>query len=519
VHARSFGRGVVVTPHYLASSAGLEVLAAGGNAVDAILAANLALGVVAPYYCGYGGDLLAIVRDGQLHGYRSTGRSAAGASIPAIRDAGFAEMPVFGAHTVTVPGAVQGWFDLIERFGTRSFGELAARAIDFADNGFVLTKPGAFRIGGSVAMIAAMYPNGAEALGAVYGGKAESSRLCQPALAATIRMLASDGPDAYYRGPIGAAIATTIAEHGGALSTADLAAHEAAWVDPLRVEFAGATVAELPPPTQGVTALEMLRLVAHDDLSTMSALDRDHVFVEVAKLALVDRDRFVGDPAHMTVDPCWIFGNEHVATRAALIDRTRARPIEPRRIADGGTAYLCAADADGLCVSLIQSNFTAIGSGVHVPEWGINLHNRGSSFSLEPDNVNALDGAKLPMHTLIPAMVLRDGVPTHVFGTMGGHTQAQVHLQVMTRLLVDGVDAQTAIDAPRWAVEPSTGALNAEARFGTAWCDAMRALGHDVRVIRAFDDGVGHAHAIELLPGGGFRAGCDPRAESATAGL
>lgn len=520
VHARSFTRGVVATPHYLASAAGHDVLAAGGNAVDAIVAANLTLGVVAPYYCGYGGDLLAIVWDGAIHGYRSTGRSPA-AATPAgvradVRAGGNADMPVFGPHTVTVPGAVRGWFDLLERFGTRSFADLARRAIEIAEGGFVLTRPGAFRIAGSVAMIRAMYPAGVDALAAVYGGASDGDRLRLPALARTIRALAADGPDVYYAGPIGAAITETLRAHGSPMTNADFAAHAPAWVDPLFAMFAAHTIAELPPPTQGITALELLRLADTSELPA-GGVARDHLLVEIAKLGLVDRDRYVTDPDHMTIDPEVLLTEQHLATRRAELDRDRARPLEPRRSPDGGTAYLCAADADGLCVSLIQSNFSAIGSGVHVAEWGINLQNRGASFSLEPDHVNVLAGAKLPMHTLIPALVLRDGRPTHVFGTMGGHAQAQVHLQVLTRLLVDGDDAQSAIDAPRWSVDPATAVLNAESRFGSAWAEAMSGRGHEVRTIRAYDDGVGHAHAIELRSEG-LRAGCDPRAESALAG-
>ena len=516
MHARSFTRGVVATPHYLASAAGHDVLAAGGNAVDAIVAANLALGVVAPYYCGYGGDLLAVVWDGAIHGYRSTGRSPAAASVDHVRAEGHAAMPVFGPHTVTVPGAVRGWFDLLERFGTRSFADLARRAIEIAEDGFVLTRPGAFRVSGSVAIIRAMYPAGVDALAAVYGGAADGRRLRLPALAHTIRTLATDGPDAYYAGPIGAAISATLQAHGSPMTEADLASHASAWVDPLCASFAGRTVAELPPPTQGITALEMLRLADTCDLPA-GGVERDHLLVEIAKLGLADRDRFVTDPDCMTIDPEMLVAEQHLATRRAALDRDCARPFEPRRSPDGGTAYLCAADADGLCVSLIQSNFSAIGSGVHVAEWGINLHNRGASFSLDADHVNVLAGAKLPMHTLIPALVLHDGRPTHVFGTMGGHAQAQVHLQVLTRLLVDGDDPQSAIEAPRWALDPATAVVSAESRLGPVWSEAMSKRGHDVRTIRGFDDGVGHAHAIELLADG-MRAGCDPRAESALAG-
>ncbi len=508
---------MVATPHYLASAAGLETLAKGGNAIDAIISANLTLGVVAPYYCGYGGDLLAMVWDGAAHGYRSAGRSPAAASPEFVRADGHPEMPVFGPHAVTVPGAVRGWFDLLDRFGTKSFGELAARAISIAEEGFVLTRPGAFRVRGSIGMIEAMYPRGAKDLATTYAGADDGVRLQLPALARAIRTLAAEGPDAYYRGPIGEGIVATLREHGSAMTEADLADHEAEWVDPIATGFAGRTVLELPPPTQGITALEMLAIADGLDATRRGGVERDHAFIETAKLALADRDRHVTDPAHMKISPTELIDAEHVARRRALIG-DRARPMEPRRTPDGGTAYLCAADADGLCVSLIQSNFTAIGAGVHVPEWGINLHNRGSSFSLDSDHVNVLAGGKLPMHTLIPALVLHDDDVEYVFGTMGGHAQAQVHLQVLTRLLVDGDDPQSAIDAPRWSVDPANATLAYESRFAASWVDDLRDRGHDLRQLRAFDDGVGHAHAIERT-GHGLRAGCDPRAESAALGL
>ncbi len=480
--AQAYRRGAIATPHYLATLAGAQVLGAGGNAVDAILAANLALGVVAPYYCGYGGDLLAMVWDGALHAYRSTGRSPAAATPHLVRErTGASEMPVVGPHTVTVPGAVAGWFDLVERFGTRSFGELAARARVLAEDGFVLTRAGAFRLAGSTAIPGALGVDD-RALRSTYTSVRPGDAVVQPALARTIATLAADGPAAYYRGPIGDAICTTIAAHGGVMTGDDLAAHHSEIVEPMHAGFAGADIYEMPPPTQGVTALEMLRMadalgLGHD------GVDRLHLQIEIAKLALADRDAFVTDPAHMTIDPAELLADDFVASRAAAVDRRQARPLEPRPMADGGTAYLCCADGDGMCVSLIQSNFTAIGSGVHVAEWGINLHNRGASFSLDAAHCNVLAPSKLPMHTLIPAMVLRSGRPAYVFGTMGGHVQAQIHLQVLTRLLHDGDDPQRAVSAPRFAVDPASGTVSLESRFDAGFVEDLVGRGHAVRSI------------------------------------
>jgi gamma-glutamyltranspeptidase/glutathione hydrolase len=515
VSSRTFGSGAVATPHYLASIAGVTTLAAGGNALDAAIAANLVLGVVTPYLCGYGGDLLAMVWDGALHAYRGVGRSSAHASIDGVRErAGADDMPVFGAHSVTVPGAIDGWFTLLERFGTKSFGDVAAPALHLAAEGFPLTRRGAFYFASSRQLYSHF---GLDDFARAYPATDAGTWIAQPQLAGTIRALAADGPGCYYRGPIGAAIASRLQELGAFITTRDLAAHSGAWVDPLQVNFRGADVFEMPPPTQGVTALEALRILDGIDLPEPGPA-REHLLIEVMKTALADRNAYVADPAAMTVDPADMFGDDWVKQRRGLIDPERASSPAPAPGPDGGTAYLCAADADGMLVSLIQSNFTAAGSGVRVPEWGINLQNRGSAFTLQPGHPNAIAPSKMPMHTLIPAMSLRDDRPWLVFGTMGGHGQAQTHAQVLTRIIADGDDAQDAISAPRFAVDPSTWNVNVEGRFAATAVDDLRRRGHQVYVGRDYDDGMGHAHAIQLL-GPGYAVASDPRAEGAALGL
>jgi gamma-glutamyltranspeptidase / glutathione hydrolase len=516
-NGRWFGRSTVITPHHLASGVGAEILAAGGNAVDAVVAANLALGVVAPYYCGVGGDLLAMVWDGGVQGYRSVGRSPAGATADVVRalNGESALILPFGPASVSVPGAVRGWFDLLDRWGTKSFAELAAPAVRLAAVGFPLSRPGAFRVAGSAALCDA-FVDDAEALMSVYGGVEEGDLLVQPALAGTLELLGRDGPDAYYRGPIAASIAAELQRRGWPMTLADLADHEAAWVDPIFGRFGDLDVAELPPPTQGVTALQMLAIADGLDLGS-DDVDRLHLLIEVSKIGLAERDVHVGDPDHMTLGPADLLDPQRVERLRAEIDPTAASRIGKRPQPDGGTAYLCAADRDGLAVSLIQSNFTAIGSGVHVAEWGINLHNRGSAFTLEESSPNGFAGGKLPMHTLIPALGLRDGRLALVFGTMGGQAQAPIHLQVLTRMVHDRSDAQDAIDAPRFETDPASGRVGIEARVDPAWTSALVSRGHDVNLLRAYDDGVGHAHAIEVHPNG-FRVGADPRAESAAVG-
>jgi len=511
-HAR-FPRAAIASPHYLASAAGASMLARGGNAIDAIVAANLALGVVAPYFCGYGGDLFAIVWDGRMHGYLGSGRSPANDTLAALGARGATKhMPVFGPDTVTVPGGVAGWFDLLERFGTRDFGELARDAIALARDGFEITPGGAIPF----AQAQQMY-RGRDPWQSVYGEVATGSVLRQPALARTIDTLASDGPEAYYRGPIGEAIAATVAAEGGALAASDLAAHAGEWAEPLRAQYRDTEIAELPPPTQGVTPLEALRILDGMSLPAPGPA-REHLLVEALKQALADRDRWVTDPAAMPRPAEDLLAEEWVAARRSAIDPDRAVKPDAGAPQPGGTAYLCAADSDGLLVSLIQSNYIHFGSGVHVPEWGINLNNRGFSFSLDPDAPNAYAPAKRPMHTLIPAMALRDGKPWLVFGSMGGDAQAAVHVQVLVHVLDDGWDPADAIAAPRWRVDPGSWGVPLEDRFDSDIVDGLRSRGHETATAPAYDSGMGHAHAV-WPTAGGWGVTFDPRSEGAALGL
>jgi gamma-glutamyltranspeptidase / glutathione hydrolase len=509
-----YPRAAIATPHYLASNAGLEVLARGGNAVDAAIAANLALGVVAPYLCGYGGDLFAIVWDGALHGYLGSGRSAAGASLDDVRARHGTSMPVFGADTVTVPGGPAGWFALLERFGTRELGELAGTALAYARDGFEVTDAGAWVFDESRRMY-----RGFEAWQRVYGDIGEGTVLRQPALARTIELLAAEGPDAYYRGPIADAIAAAVEEGGGALGSSDLAAHAGEWATPLRAAYRDVEVVELPPPTQGVTALEALRILdGFPDLGRAAPVAREHLRLEAFKAAMADRDRWVTDPEVMPVRAEALLADEWIEARRREIDTTHAGSPDPARPQPGGTAYLCAADADGLLVSLIQSNFIHFGSGVHVPEWGINLNNRGFSFTLDPERPNVFAPSKRPMHTLIPAMALRDGEPWLVFGSMGGDAQAAVHVQVLGHIVDEGDDPADAIARPRWRADVGSWKVRIESRSPEELQSGLRALGHDVTVTSAYDAGMGHAHAIWRTTGG-YGATSDPRAESAALGL
>jgi gamma-glutamyltranspeptidase/glutathione hydrolase len=517
VEARRFPRACVASPHYLASAAGLAVLAAGGNAMDAAVAANLVLGVVMPRSCGYGGDLFALVwRDG-LHAYNGSGRAPADATPERVRAAaGSPAMPERGPLPVTVPGAVEAWFALLGRFGTRSFEELAAPALRLAREGFPLTGFGASLIGETRRAFGASPVF--EEWRRVYGEATSGRRLAQPALARTIEALARQGPAAYYRGAIAEAIGAEVGRLGGLLSAADLATHHGDWITPLSTSYRGLEIVELPPNTQGVAVLEALNLVEGSGPLPSDPVDREHLLIEAMKLALQDRDAFVTDPAAMRVDPAALASKAWAAGRWPLIDMKRARPLHGPRVPSGGTVALCAADASGMCVSLIQSNFFAFGSGVTVPGWGITLQNRGASFALDPGHANVIGPRKRTLHTLIPGLALRDGRPWLVFGTMGGHGQAQTHLQLLARMVDDGEDVQRAIAAPRWLVDPADGAVRAERRVGEAVLEGLGRRGHAVTAGADHEYVMGHAHAIRVDPAG-YAGATDPRAEGAVLGL
>lgn len=519
VEAQRFPSGCVASPHYLAAAAGLGVLAAGGNALDAAVATNLTLGVVTPYLCGYGGDLFAMVwADGELSCYEGCGRAPVAATLERVRAAvGADSLPPTGPLTVTVPGAPEAWFALLERFGTRSFGDLARPALALAREGFPLTGRGTESLRRSQARF---HGQGFEDWQAVYGEAATSGGvLRQAALARTIEALATEGPEPYYRGAIAEAIVEHLQRLGGLMAPKDLADHRGTWVRPLSARFGPLEILEMPPPTQGTAALEALGIVEALGELPADGPARQHLLIEATKLALADRDAYLTDPDHMAgVSAEDLVSAEWAGRRARTVDARRAGAAPPGRAATGGTAYLCAADRDGMLVSLIQSNYQGFGSGVTVPAWGVNLQNRGSYFSLDPAHANVVAPRKRTLHTLIPAMALRGGRPELVFGTMGGDGQVQTHLQLLVRIVRDGFDPQAAISAPRWVVSPSDWSVTLESRSGPELAEGLRRLGHDVRETGAFDALMGHAHGIAVRPDG-YAGATDPRSEGAVLGL
>lgn len=523
-----FPAGAIATPNHHATEAGRAVLAAGGNAVDAAVTAGLVLAVVTPYHCGLGGDVLAMVWDGAPHGLISAGAAPAGADPERIRAAlarrraaggdpipslpGTAGMPDRGALSVTVPGAVAGWTALLAAHGSWPLADVAAPALRLAEEGFLGSEFAAAAVTSARARLGS--EPGWEA---TFGHLRAGERFVQPALARTLRSIIEGGADAFFTGPIADAIVRTLRAEGSELSLDDLADHRAEWVEPLHGSYRDLTVLELPPPTQGISVLTALAIL--DRLGTLpeDPVAATHLQVEAVRAAMADRQQYVGDPATMRSTPSELLDPRRIADIAASVDPTRAGDWPPARPVPGGTAYLCAADADGLLVSLIQSNFKGFGSGVVVEDAGFGLHNRGSHLSLDPDDANAIGPRRRPLHTLIPALVLDDGAPRYVLGTMGGDAQAQVHVQMLGNLVDRRLDPAATLATPRFVVDVGDGSVAVEPDMDPRIAGGLTALGHDVTTLR--DPGLaGHAHVI--VPGpDGYLVASDPRCDGGAAGI
>ncbi len=454
VHAR---HGMVASAHPLATQIGVDVLKRGGTAVDAAIAVNAALGFLEPVSCGVGGDLFAILWDpktGKLHALNASGRAPRAARPEAIPPEPDGTIPLYSPYAWTVPGAVDGWFALHGRFGRLPMKDLLAPAIDLAEQGAPVPQ-----------IIAGAWAIGAErfkdkpgfAATFLPGGRAprEGEVFRNPALARTYRALAKGGRAAFYEGPIADAIDAFSRKVGGLLRKEDLAANRPDWVEPISTRYRGVDVWELPPNGQGITALELLNILERFDLKAMGRDSADfwHVMVEAKKLAFEDRAKFIADPAFAKVPVSGLLSKEYAAERAARIDLKRAaRTVEPGdpRFGHGDTTFLVTADAQGMMVALIQSNYTGFGSGYAVEGWGFGLHDRGAQFDLRPGRPNSLEPGKRPFHTIIPAFATRDGKPWLAFGVMGGDMQPQGHAQVLANLLDFGMNLQEAGDAPRY---------------------------------------------------------------------
>ena len=480
-------RGVIATPHFLASEVGAQILRDGGNAIDAAIAANAVLCVVYPHMTSIGGDLMAIVwaaGESSPVGLIGSGRSGELASIEAVRERGYETMPARGALSITVPGTVEAWGRLLERFGSFGLGAVLEPAAALAHDGYVITS----KLSETLKQMAEMLGR-EKAAYELYPPMEGGMLLRNPDLASVLRYLGRNGINGFYRGAIADAIAAALKRRGGFVTKQDLATHRSQWVEPIGFPYRDTTVYELPPPTVGLVAAAMaLRLEAGQDFRAA----RD------ASYAL--RDRYITDPDfhEALVEE---FLNPDTATASAA-DTTARR---------GDTIYLCAADEQGNVVSLIQSIAYDFGSGVVAEGTGILLQNRGAYFSLDPRHVNRLEPKKRTMHTLIPAMAARDGKPWASFGTMGGPRQPQLQVQVLRNLLNDGLGPAEAVARPRKMILDDGVTLAVEADYPGA--AEMSRKEPNVMLMPHHHSSFGHAHAIVIDGPSEWRAGADPRSD------
>ncbi|HEX2914811.1 MAG TPA: gamma-glutamyltransferase [Chloroflexia bacterium] len=519
--------GLVSAPHYLASQAGVRIMMAGGNAVDAAIAANAVLNVVYPFVCGTGGDLFMLLYDAKtdtLQGLNASGRAPAAATPEWFQANGYKKIPQRGILSVSIPGAVDGWQMASERYGRLGLARCLEPAITYAEEGFGV----GYTLSASIKAVMAL-PDIHSSWLDVYapGGKAPEPGdiLKVPELGRSLRLIAEQGRDVFYKGEIAKAFAAFSESLGGLITEEDLAEHHGEWVDPLSIDYRGYRIYELPPNTHGLTALQMIKLLEGFNLS-QDPFDpaNIHLQVEAKKLAFADRDYYITDAQHMKLEAAHLLNENYLAKRRKLIDPQRAmETIAPGKV-DGDTIYLCAADGDGNAVSLIQSNYMGIGSGLVVPGYGIELQNRGCYFSLDPNHANVIAPRKRTMHTLIPSMAFRNDRPAIVFGTMGGDGQPQIHQQVYNNLIDYGLNIQAAIDAPRWIHgrgfpdEPYE-RLFMEGRFPKATQERLAQMGHAVSETMNFNRTMGYAQGIVINQQNGLlMGGADPRADSAAIG-
>ena len=481
--------GVVASESVLASQVGARLLEQGGNAIDAAVATNAMMGLVAPMNDGIGGDLFAIVyiaKTGKLYGLNASGWAPAGLTAEYLRGKGITKMPSRGINTVTVPGAVNGWSKLLTRFGRKSMAQVLAPSIDYATNGF------------PVGEVVSVYWKDSEAVlreddrtAQVFlpGGRAPKAGevFRNPELAWTYRQIATGGATAFYKGTVAQKILASSKRYGGTMTPADLAEFDSEWADPISTTYRGWTVYELPPNGQGIAALEMLNIMETFPLGTMghNTPTSLHVMIEAKKLAYADMQRYDADPRFAKVPVEAMRSKPYAASRAKLIDMKRAAcnvGAGVPSVTDNGTTYLSVVDREGNMISLIQSNYSTVGfgAGLGVDGAGFVLHNRGGGFTLDASSPNVLEGRKRPLHTIIPAFMERDSVKI-AFGIMGGWNQAQAHAQFVSNLVDFGMNIQGALDVPRFSKDTFEGCdVNIESRFPEATRAALRTLGHEL---------------------------------------
>jgi gamma-glutamyltranspeptidase/glutathione hydrolase len=508
---------VVATSQPLAAQAGLQMLAAGGNAVDAILATAITLTLVEPVSNGVGSDAYAIVWDGRrLHGLNASGRSPAAWTPEYFLK--YAAMPVRGWNTVTVPGCVAAWVELHARWGKLPFKRLFERAIAYGRDGFLVSPTIAGQWEKQVAELKAQ-PGFAPAFLPEGRAPRPGERFKFPAHAKLLEKIAATKGKAFYRGEYAEKLEAHAKKHGGAMRAADLAANKPDWVKPLAMDYRGYTLHEIPPNGQGIVALMALGMLEHFDVRShpVDSPDSLHLQIEAMKLAFADARRYVADIDHMLEVRCeHLLDKEYLKARAKRIDMKRAQDFGHGRPPQSGTVYLTAADASGMMVSYIQSNYMGFGSGVVVD--GISLQNRGATFVLEEGHPNRVAPRKRPYQTIIPGFVTRQGKPVMSFGVMGGTMQPQGHAQVMVRIADYGQSPQAACDGPRFRVVQGMDVSVEEGRFPSATLEELQRRGH--RIVNVDDyNQFGSAQLIWKLDRGGYFTASDPRRDGQAVGF
>lgn len=531
-------RGLVATPHYLASSTGLDILRDGGSAVDAAIAANATLCVVYPHMAGLGGDGFWLIAgdDDDVEGINASGPAAKAATHEHYSELGYDEIPERGcASVLTVPGAVDGWRLAHEKHGKLPWGRLFEDAISHAHEGFAMTD----KFTRWIALDADVLgndPTAAETFLIDGTAPQPGTLLRQPNLGDSLDAIATQGPrEGFYEGPVGENFCDALDEVSP-LSTTDFKTYTADWVEPLSVDYRGYTAHTLPPNTQGIAALQLLGLLEGFDVESWGdgTADYYHHMAEATKVAFADRDAWVTDPKTVELPAETLLSETYLDHRRSLIDAESSLPatVEPGMTPDGvspqqqesggDTCYLSVVDDDGLAVSLIQSIYFDFGSGLIAGESGIIPQNRGSFFSLDAAHINSLEPGKRTFHTLIPSLLTRDGEPRLVFGTMGGEGQPQTQAALISRIIDFGYDVQRAIEAPRWLFGRTWGedtkSLSLEGRIPDGVATELQRRGHSVAMVRNLDDTMGHAAAIRLDEDGALEGGADPRGDGAAMG-
>lgn len=516
---------MVVCPHYLASEVGAQILRAGGNAVDAAIATQAALGVVYPHMTGLGGDAFWLIYDAKtqsLQGLNGSGRAAAAATRDVYLQQGLDAIPQRGPlAAITVPGAIASWDEAHRRLGHLSWGQLLQPAIDLATKGYPVSGSQVQWTRRDRPYFEQYSPGGCPFLP---NGELPQAgdQLTNLDLANSLQQLAEQGAADFYTGAIAQQITDHLAAVGGLLTPEDFAAHQTDWVTPIETTYRGYRVVQLPPNSQGFTVLQMLNLIEPFDLKAMGhgTADYFHLMVEATKLAFEDRDRWLTDPAFVEIPLAQLIAKDYSDRRRQHIRLDQARNLGTSPMG-GDTVYTAIADSAGNAVSIIQSVYFDFGSAVVVPNTGFVLQNRGCFFSLSPNHINSLKPGKRTFHTLMPGLVMHpDGRPYHVLGTMGGEGQPQTQLALLTRLLDFDFDPQAAIDAPRWRWgrmwgETDSG-LTLEGRIPIDVRQALSDRGHPVKAAPDWTEKMGHAHVIRLTDASGTcEAGCDPRSDGA----